>query len=69
MGIGRVALIVFSIATIFSIGLTNNLAYGGNEVDPLCVINNNNSLFFENNFVHASWEIVTNVGPIVPVFC
>ena len=69
MGIGRVALIVFSIATIFSIGLTNNLAYGVVVVDPLCVINNNNSLFFENNFVHASWEILTNAGPIVPDLC
>jgi len=44
MGAARITLIVFSMATIFSIGLTSTLVYGGNQV-PV----------FDDNFVHAEW--------------
>jgi len=57
MGIGRVTLIVFSIASIFSIGLTSTLVYG-----------QNNSVFFNDNFVHAEWfSVPPPIFPFPPI--
>ena len=55
MGIRRVSLIVFSMVTIFSIGLAPNLVYAGGEFFPP---------EFDNNFVHSTWEFVPGVGPV-----
>ena len=42
-------LVIVMIASLASMGLTSNQAYGGNL--------NTNSVVFEDNFVHASWTI------------
>ena len=44
----KITLVAFMMATIFSIGLTSTLVYGGNQVQvPVPV--------FDDNFVHAEW--------------
>jgi len=61
MGIGRITLIAFSIATIFSIGLASTLVYGGNAVIG-CI----GTGIFDDNFVHATYEPLTLNTPASP---
>ena len=53
MGIARVALIVFSIATIFSLGLTSIPAYA-------------QFTNFTSNFVHLEWDTIAEGADVFP---
>ena len=51
----KITLVAFMMATIFSIGLTSTLVYGGNQVQvPVPV--------FDDNFVHAEWSFIPPLG-------
>jgi len=60
MGPARITLIAFSIATIFSIGLTSTLVYGGAPPPPPPV--------FDDNFVHAEWIDPSDIVALPTIF-